>query len=184
MYSLVCGWKLRHIGIRGVLMKGVLPLLVRWARRASTRDFFPCLAALVGSVQNTFSSSYITSLHLSPSLSKQAWQAVVPGLAMSPVSGCTLRQRDRQPTTTSTACPGCWTHWAMGTKNLKKSVRWGKQYFVLGWLVQPRQDKILFYWGAQQTNQGWTPFIFTPRVPLCLSFNSQQGPPLSSPLWL
>jgi hypothetical protein len=38
-------------------MKGVLPWLYRWARRAGTRDFCPALAALVSTV-----------LHLSPSV--------------------------------------------------------------------------------------------------------------------
>ncbi len=33
---------------------------------------------------------------------------------------------------------------------------------------------------TQQTHQGKTPFICTPRVPICLSFNGQQGPPFSS----
>jgi hypothetical protein len=33
---------------------------------------------------------------------------------------------------------------------------------------------------AQRTNRGRTPYICTPWVPICLSFNSQQGPP---PLW-
>jgi hypothetical protein len=33
-------------------MKRVLPWSVRWARRASTRDFYPGLAALVSLVQN------------------------------------------------------------------------------------------------------------------------------------
>jgi hypothetical protein len=36
-------------------MKGLLPWLVRWARRAGTRDFYPALAALVSPVQNIFS---------------------------------------------------------------------------------------------------------------------------------
>jgi hypothetical protein len=35
-------------------MKGVLPWLVRWARRASIIDFCPDLPALVGPVQNIF----------------------------------------------------------------------------------------------------------------------------------
>jgi hypothetical protein len=41
------------MGTHGVHMKRVLPWLVRWARRASTRDFCPTLAALeVDKVQN------------------------------------------------------------------------------------------------------------------------------------
>ncbi len=35
-------------------MKGVLPWLVRRARRAGTRDCYPALAALVSPVQNIF----------------------------------------------------------------------------------------------------------------------------------
>jgi hypothetical protein len=35
-------------------MKEVLPWLVRWACRASTRDFHSALAFLVGPVQNSF----------------------------------------------------------------------------------------------------------------------------------
>jgi hypothetical protein len=34
-------------------MRGVLPWLVRWACRASTRDFGSALAALVGLVENS-----------------------------------------------------------------------------------------------------------------------------------
>jgi hypothetical protein len=34
--------------------KRILTWLVRWARRAGTRDFYPALAALVGPVQNIF----------------------------------------------------------------------------------------------------------------------------------
>ncbi len=33
---------------------------------------------------------------------------------------------------------------------------------------------------GQRVNQGWAPFICTPWVPIHFSFNSQQGPPLSS----
>ncbi len=58
-------------------MKGVLLWLVRWARRAGTRDFWPALAALVGIVQTIFflTAHYFTSFvpHFPPS-----WQAVVP----------------------------------------------------------------------------------------------------------
>ncbi len=51
-------------------MRGVLPWLVRWAWCAGTRDFCPALAALVGPVQNIFSSLYTISIHLSPLPSK------------------------------------------------------------------------------------------------------------------
>ncbi len=40
------------MGTQRVQMKGVLPWLVRWARRAGTRDFYPALAALVSPAQN------------------------------------------------------------------------------------------------------------------------------------
>ncbi len=52
------GWPLlnvetvRQMGTQQVHMKGVLSWLVHWARCASTRDFCPALAALVGPVQN------------------------------------------------------------------------------------------------------------------------------------
>jgi hypothetical protein len=35
-------------------MKGILPWLVRWDRRAGTRECYPALAALVSPVQNIF----------------------------------------------------------------------------------------------------------------------------------
>jgi hypothetical protein len=37
-------------------MKGVIPWLIRWARRAGTIDFYPALAALVSPVKNIFFS--------------------------------------------------------------------------------------------------------------------------------
>ena len=40
------------MGTYGVQMKGVLPWLVRLACRASTRDFYLALIALVSPVQN------------------------------------------------------------------------------------------------------------------------------------
>jgi hypothetical protein len=33
-------------------MKGVLPRLVRWTRRAGTRDFYPAFATLASPAQN------------------------------------------------------------------------------------------------------------------------------------
>ncbi len=47
-----CLVKLRQIGTLGVQMKGILPWLVRWARRAGTIVFCPALSALVYHVQN------------------------------------------------------------------------------------------------------------------------------------
>jgi hypothetical protein len=61
--------KLSQMGTQGVHMKGVVPWLVRWARRAATRYFCPALVALVGLVQ-IFSSPYTISLHLFPLPSK------------------------------------------------------------------------------------------------------------------
>ncbi len=46
--------KLRWMGTQSVQMKGVLPWLVCWARRAGTWDFFSPLEALVSPVQNSF----------------------------------------------------------------------------------------------------------------------------------
>jgi hypothetical protein len=46
-------------------MKGVLPWLVRGARRARKRDFYPALAALVSPVQKKFSSPYTISIYVS-----------------------------------------------------------------------------------------------------------------------
>ncbi len=43
---------LRQMEALGVRMQGVLPRLVRWARRAVTRDFCPALAALISPGQN------------------------------------------------------------------------------------------------------------------------------------
>ncbi len=65
--------------------------------------------------------------------------------------------RDRWPSTA--ACSACW---AIGQRNW---IAYGEEklYFVLGWLEQPRLNK----------NH------FTIWVPIHLSFNSQQGPPLS-----
>ncbi len=66
-------------------MKGILPQLVRyaWARRASIRDFYLALAALVSPVQNNNFShrtlQYINLLYVSPSPSNLV-QAVVQGL--------------------------------------------------------------------------------------------------------
>jgi hypothetical protein len=74
------------MGAQRVQMKGVLPWLVRWACCAGTRNFCPALAALVGPVQNIFSSPYAISINLSSS-PQQAGQAVVLGrLSLSNVS--------------------------------------------------------------------------------------------------
>ncbi len=44
--------KLRWMGTQRGQMIGVLPWLIRWARRAGTIDFSPALAALISPVQN------------------------------------------------------------------------------------------------------------------------------------
>ncbi len=66
------------MGTQGVQIKGVLPWLVRWAPRASTRDFCPVLASLVGPVQNIcfLSVHYFRSF---VPIAQQVGQAVVPG---------------------------------------------------------------------------------------------------------
>jgi hypothetical protein len=53
-------------GIKKILIRGVLPWLFWWTRRAGTIDFCPALAALVSPVQNIFSSQYTLSLYSSP----------------------------------------------------------------------------------------------------------------------
>jgi hypothetical protein len=53
--------------------------LVRWARHASTIDFCPALAALVGPVQNIiFLTIHFFALFVP--ITQQAGQAVMPGL--------------------------------------------------------------------------------------------------------
>ncbi len=66
------------MGTQRVQMKEVLPGLVRWACRAGTRYFCSALAALVGPVQNVFSSPYINSNSFVP-IVQQAGQAAVFG---------------------------------------------------------------------------------------------------------
>ncbi len=51
-------WKWGRWGLKEYKWKGVLPWLVPRARRAGTKNFYPALAALVGLVQNNFSSLY------------------------------------------------------------------------------------------------------------------------------
>ncbi len=51
--------------------------MVRWPRRASTRDFWPALAALFGPVQIFFSSLDTVFTSFVP-IAQQAGQAVVP----------------------------------------------------------------------------------------------------------
>jgi hypothetical protein len=60
-------------------MKGVLPWLVRWARRDRTRDFYPALAALVGPIQHIFVLTVHYFFNSFVPIAQQAWQAVVQG---------------------------------------------------------------------------------------------------------
>jgi hypothetical protein len=62
--------KLRWMGAQRGQMKGFLSWLIRWACRAGTRYLCSALAALVGPVENIFSSPYTISVTLSPSPSK------------------------------------------------------------------------------------------------------------------
>ncbi len=58
------------MGAQGVHMKEVLSWLVRWAPRASTRDFYPALAAL---------DRHRTQFRFSWPIAQQVWHPVVPG---------------------------------------------------------------------------------------------------------
>jgi hypothetical protein len=66
--------------------------------------------------------------------------------------------------------------WAWGQMNWN-SVWWEK---ILYWTDSKKegQKSLVPAWRAQWTNQGRTPSICTHWVPVCLSFNSQQGPTL------
>jgi hypothetical protein len=59
-------------------MKGVLPWLVRWARRAGTRNFYLALAALVSPVQNIFFLT-VHNFNLCVPIAQQAGKAVMLG---------------------------------------------------------------------------------------------------------
>jgi hypothetical protein len=64
-------------------------------------------------------------------------------------------------------------------KNWKK--KWRKEYFVLGRLEQPSSEQKISCTGkTSPSNHPRTLSICTLWVPIHLSFNSQQGPPLSS----
>ncbi len=62
------------------------------------------------------------------------------------------------------------------------SVRWGKKYFVLGRLVQPRQDKNLLYRqdnSNEPTKEGPLSFVLF-ESPFTSVSTVSRGPPLSS----
>ncbi len=65
---------------------------------------------------------------------------------------------------------------AMGANKVKKCAVW-KIIFYTGLTTAAKAGRksIAPAWWAQRTNQGRAPFIRAPRVPICLSFNSQQG---------
>ncbi len=73
------GWllKLRQMGTHRVQMKRVLPWLVNWARRASTRDFWFCLGCSSRPSTKYFflTVNYFTSF---VPIAQQAGHAVVP----------------------------------------------------------------------------------------------------------
>jgi hypothetical protein len=81
-------------------MKGVLPGLVRWARRASTIDFCPALATLVSLVQNMIflSAHFFTLLGQSPrKLGRQAcWAACLCVSGFLPSPSLLLGERKKQ----------------------------------------------------------------------------------------
>ncbi len=84
-------------------------------------------------------------------------------------------QKDRLPAQLA----GRWGH-SPGQRHWN-SVRWGKKYFELGRREQPRQGKNVLYQHDkpnESTKEG--PFTCTLEIPIYLSFNSQQGLPLSS----
>ncbi len=67
------------VGSYGVQMKGVLPWLVHWARRAGTKDFYPALAAPVSPVQNTFFLTIHYKVNLCVPTAQQPGLPVVQG---------------------------------------------------------------------------------------------------------
>ncbi len=81
------------MGTCGVQMKRVFPWLVGWARRASTWDFNPALAALISPVQNIFSSPCTISLYVSPSPSNLGRQSGRVAYLLICVSGFIIRGR-------------------------------------------------------------------------------------------
>ena len=77
-----------------------------------------------------------------------------------------------------TACPVCW---AMGMNEVKQCMARKKIFCTrLIRAAKAGQKCLVLKRKAQRTYQVRTPLICTPLVPICLSFNSQQGPRLSS----
>ncbi len=81
-----------------------------------------------------------------------------------------------------------WTYISVEVSghNLESSQTWGFRIMSMNsgsWLIRAaKAEKKSLVPGrqAQRTNQGRTPFICTLWVPIHLSFNSHQGPPLFS----
>ncbi len=69
--------ELRQMGTYGVQLKGVFPWLVCWARRASTRNFYPALSALASPVKKTFLTVHYFNLRVP--IAQQPGQVVVQG---------------------------------------------------------------------------------------------------------
>jgi hypothetical protein len=68
------------MGTQRVQMKGVLPWLVHWTRRAGTTDFRPALAALVSLIQNNiFLTAHLFTLLATTAQAQQPGQAGVMG---------------------------------------------------------------------------------------------------------
>jgi hypothetical protein len=79
-----CMLKLWQVGTKRVQMKGVLPWLVRWARRAETKDLYPAFAILVSPVQNIFSLTVRNfSLYFPIAQQPGHGQAIVQGRLVS-----------------------------------------------------------------------------------------------------
>jgi hypothetical protein len=69
-----------------------------------------------------------------------------------------------------------------GDKLSENSVRWVKKIFWTGpnRAAKAGQKSLVLARKTQRTNHRRTPFKCTLWVPICLSFNRRQGPPLSS----
>jgi hypothetical protein len=94
-------------------MKGVLPWLVRWARRADTGDFYPALAALVSPAQNIiFLTVYYFNLCVL--IAQEPGQAVVQGRLSLNVG---LRSISRRPPYYTIFSAGISNNlWGLGTE--------------------------------------------------------------------
>ncbi len=94
--------QLRQMETYGVQMKGVLPWLVRWARRAVIRDFYPALAA-----------HRINFHSVSPSPSNLGRQSRRVAFLLICVSGCNQGAVDMESGDIGEPVPVChaWSKW-------------------------------------------------------------------------